>query len=354
MSFDRKKILLISSSTGGHAVPILNVYNKLKSDHDVKILHSGSMIENELFKNTIKTKIICGKLHRHQMVRNIWEGIKINLGLIQSFFMLFFSRPKLIFSKGGFCSVPVLTAARLLKIPYFIHESDIEMGLANKIAAKRAKKVFVAFPKENYKGIPNLVYSGLIIREEFENVKLPKGAKPVIMITGGSQGATKINSTIYEVLKTLNEKFKIYHQVGVNDEGKAKNISEKLENKSDYIYYTFSPEKNIEGLLKSDLIISRASATTIGEIAKLKKASILVPYKYAASDHQTKNAKMLEQKNATVVIDEDQLGGELLLKKIEYLFSNYRNIRTLGDNLYNAVKTNGLDLVVKEIKDYVK
>jgi len=354
MKDTRKKILLISSSTGGHAVPILNIYNRLKDDYDVSIFHSGSKIENELLKNANKTKIICGKLHRFQMFRNIWEGFKINIGLIQSIILLAINRPKLIFSKGGFCSVPVLYAARFLKIPYYIHESDIEMGLANKIASKAAKKVFVAFKTNNFKGFDNLVHSGLIIREEFENVKIPKGAKPVIMITGGSQGATKINDTIYEILDTLNKKYKVYHQVGINDEGKAKEISKKLSNSNDYIYYTFSTEKNIEGLLKADLVISRASATTIGEIAKLKKAAILIPYKYASSDHQTKNAKMLEQKNAAIVISEQQLGSEMLLEKIEYLFSNYKNIRTLGDNLYSAIKTDGLNIVVKEIKEFVE
>lgn len=353
MSSKVKKIVLVSSSTGGHAVPTLNVYNRLSNKFDVKIFHSGSMIENELFRGLNKTKITCGKLHRHQMIRNIWEGIKINLGLIQSIFLLIFNRPKLIFSKGGFCSVPVLTAARLLKIPYFIHESDIEMGLANKIATKGSKKVFVSFPKENYPGTKSLKYSGLIIRDEFDNIKIPKNKKPTIMITGGSQGATKINETIYKILKQLNKKFRVYHQVGINDEGKAKEMSKKQISKDDYICYTFSSEKNVEALLRSDLIISRASATTIGEIAKLKKACILIPYKYAASDHQTKNAKLLERKNAAIVISEDQLGSKMLYDKIEYLFSNIKNLTTLGNNINQSVKTDGLDVVVSEIEEFV-
>ncbi|OGD64018.1 hypothetical protein A2215_04280 [Candidatus Berkelbacteria bacterium RIFOXYA2_FULL_43_10] len=346
-------VILISSSTGGHAVPVLSVYKKLSPKYNCKIFHSGSKIENDLFVGLNKVKIVTGKIHRHQKIRNIWEVIKIIVGLKQSFLLLLFNRPKIIFSKGGFCSVPVLYAARFLRIPYFVHESDISMGLSNKMFAKKSIKAFVGFPTGNYSGIENLYYSGLIIREDFKSVKRSVMSKPTILFTGGSQGASAINKVVFEVLPKLLLKYKIIHQVGVNDKDQAADISDKLDEGSDYQFYTFS-DKQIEAMASADLIVSRASATTIGEIAKLKKATILIPYKYASDNHQLKNAKYLEKANAAVMIKEDDLSGGLLLEKIEYLFSNKENLRTLGENISKQIKTDGLEVVVKYITNQIQ
>jgi UDP-N-acetylglucosamine--N-acetylmuramyl-(pentapeptide) pyrophosphoryl-undecaprenol N-acetylglucosamine transferase len=346
-------VILVSSSTGGHAVPILSIYKKLSLKHHCKIFHSGSKIERDLFNGLNKTKIITGKIHRHQKIRNVWEVIKIIVGLKQSFLLLIFNRPKVIFSKGGFCSVPVLYAARFLRIPYFVHESDISMGLSNKMFVREAIKAFCGFPIENYNVKGNLEWSGLIIREDFRSVKKSVISKPMILFTGGSQGASAINKVVFEVLPKLLKKYKVIHQVGINDESQATEVSKKLEEDSDYQFYTFS-DKQIEAMAEAELIVSRASATTIGEIAKLKKATILIPYKYASDDHQLKNAKYLEKANAAVMIKEDDLTGNLLLEKIEYLFSNKENLSTLGENISKQIKTDGLEVVVKEIEKYCK
>ena len=141
--------------------------------------------------------------------------------------------------------------------------------------------------------------------------------------------------------------------MGVNDKDQAADISDKLDEGSDYQFYTFS-DKQIEAMASADLIVSRASATTIGEIAKLKKATILIPYKYASDNHQLKNAKYLEKANAAVMIKEDDLSGGLLLEKIEYLFSNKENLRTLGENISKQIKTDGLEVVVKYITNQIQ
>ena len=225
LSMKKYDIVLISSSTGGHAVPILSVYKKLSDKFNCKIFHSGSKIENDLFGGLNRTKIICGKIHRRQKIRNIWEAIKIVVGLKQALILMLFNRPKVIFSKGGFCSVPVLYAARFLRIPYFVHESDISMGLSNKMFSKNAKGTFVGFPVENYSGIKNLIYSGLIIREDFRaSAKKSVIAKPKILFTGGSQGASIINKTVFQILPKLLEKYQVVHQVGINDEKEAKEV----------------------------------------------------------------------------------------------------------------------------------
>jgi UDP-N-acetylglucosamine--N-acetylmuramyl-(pentapeptide) pyrophosphoryl-undecaprenol N-acetylglucosamine transferase len=315
-------------------------------------LHSGSKIENEILKGVKKKMIISGKIHRHQMIKNIWEGIKVNLGFIESLLYLMFNRPKLIFSKGGFCSVPVLSAARLLRISYFIHESDMEMGLANKIARNKAKKVYVSFPTKYYGSDEKLIYSGLIIKNELKNTGV-KNKKPTLLISGGSQGAVSIDEVAFKLIPKLIEDYIIYHQINELDEGKAKSVKRELINSNNYKYFSFSKEKMDHALMISDLIIGRAGATTIGEIAKLKKASILIPYRYAANNHQVKNVKLLERGNASIIIYEDQLDIKTLEERISYLFSDRKNLETLGKNINRLIKTNGLDVVVSEIKKFI-
>jgi len=182
----KNKIYLVSSGTGGHAAPIFLLYKKLlnKPNIDVTILHSGSDIENKLFVNTKSIRIISAKFDRNSIYKKLISYPMILAGLIQAKVLFIFKRPNLIFSKGGYGSVPVLFAARFFKIPYFLHESDSRIGLANKLFVKKAKKVFLGFPKDIYEedvSDKKYIYAGQLI-SEFPKIK--KDAKKTIYITG--------------------------------------------------------------------------------------------------------------------------------------------------------------------------
>lgn len=356
-----KKVILISSSTGGHALPLLEIYHELEKQNLIPtIFHSGSEIEREIFSGLRKRRIITGKLHRGRGFSNIFQAIKLVFGLIESFFLLIFVRPALIFSKGGFCAVPVLSVAKLFAIPYFLHESDSVIGLTNMLFLKNAKKAFLSFPLDQYeeKLGANVSYSGLIIRKSFLNAKnrpRSKGQKPTIFITGGSQGASIINKIVFEILPTLLSDFRVIHQVGIHDLDKALAVQEKLSGESvDYEVFDFSFKKAENAFVGSELVICRAGANTIGELAALSKASILIPYRYAASDHQQKNARYLEKSNAAILIREDNLTSKVLLERVKYLFSNPKNIETLGKNCSKIIKHDGLNFVTEEIVKFIK
>ena len=352
-----KKLILIAGSTGGHALPIFDIYQELKDEYQIKIFVSGSAIEHDIFKGTPRVKIISGRLNRHSFVKMLLGLFSIAIGFIEAFFYLLFNRPKLIMAKGGFLAVPVLSAAKILNIPYFTHESDSEMGLTNKKYGLSAKKLFVGFPLEVYNDAiaKKAEYSGQIIRKVFLTHKKERIYKNRIMITGGSQGARKINQQIFEILPELLKKYEILHQIGERDIIEANNILNNLNQteKTQYHTFGFSVEDIEKGMTEADLIIGRAGANTIGEIAALSKASILIPYPHAATDHQNKNAKYLEKTGSAIIIKEEVLNSKILLDIIDYLFSDKKNLEVLGKKISNAIKINGLEVISKEIKKFM-
>lgn len=353
-----KKLFLIAGSTGGHALPIFDIYNELKNDYNIKIFVSGSAIEKQIFKDSPTVKIISGRLHRHSLAKRVWGILCFAFGFIQSFFYLLLNRPKLIMAKGGFLAVPILSAAKILRIPYFTHESDSEIGLTNRKFGLGAKKLFVGFPLKMYeeKIAEKAIYSGQIVRREFVEKDRSHKLSNKIFITGGSQGSRNINNQVFENLPELLTKYEIIHQIGEKDLLRAKDTMNKLEieQKKRYHHFGFSLEDSHQNLQNADLIISRAGANTIGEIAALSKASILIPYPHAAADHQSKNAKYLEKTGSAIVIKEDVLSGKILLDRIDYLFSDPKNLHVLGQKISKAIKFNGLETVVLEIKKFME
>lgn len=350
------KIWLLSSATGGHAIPVLEVYKRLEKQKTVQplIIHSGSIIEKEIFKGTSNLISRSGKFNRHQIERNIPELFRFTSAFIRAFLMLIFYRPNLIFSKGGFNAAPFLYWARVLKIPYFLHESDSEMGAANKYFYRNSIKTFVSFPIEQYHiDESKLAYSGFIVREfaQPEN----KNSIPIILITGGSQGARAINEAIFQLLPQLVEHYQIIHHIGLNDEQKAVEFSKSLKDdlQGRYHYFVFSTEEMIDAMVRSDLIISRAGST-IAEIAALSKASILIPYPYAASNHQAKNARYLQKHGAAIVIKQEQLTDQALFDRIKFILGDRRNAEIIGKNINKCLKTDGAKMICDELLRYMK
>lgn len=350
----KSKIFLIAGSTGGHALPILFLSEGLKNlGQKVTIFVSGTVLEKELFRPYHTVKIISGKLDRHNAFNNIFGSISLLVGFIEAFFYLFFYRPKLVISKGGFLAVPVLLASRLLQIPYFTHESDSEIGLTNKMFMEGAREFFVGFPTEVYGEEikkSNAKYIGQIIRREFAETAKSNisNKKPIIFITGGSQGSKRINEVVLEIVPELLNKYQIIHQVGEYD------ISNIRFNAEGYSAFSFSIKRQIEAMISADLIIGRAGATTIGEISALKKASILIPYPYASSDHQTKNAKYMERAGGAIMIKEENLTPKLLLLRINYLMKDRKNLEVIGKNAEKAIKYNGLSEMLIRVKKIIE
>ncbi|OQA04879.1 MAG: UDP-N-acetylglucosamine--N-acetylmuramyl-(pentapeptide) pyrophosphoryl-undecaprenol N-acetylglucosamine transferase [bacterium ADurb.Bin400] len=368
----QKKVILVGGGTGGHIVPIIEIYKRLKESGEnvsVTVVGAGTEVEKHLYKSLGDSykKITTGKWKRQLTVTNLAEMGKFILGVIQSLWVVFGIRPGVIFAKGGYATLPVVVAAKLMRIPYFIHESDIEMGLVNKIASRWAKKVFVGFPLKFYPDLPvdKLEYSGPIVRSELQencSARLQTFSftndLPVIFVTGGSQGSLTINRNVAKALPELLKRYNVIHQAGANDlswlqEYKESALSSAVHKRYflvDFLKFEDGRDLMVDAICLADLVIARAGANTISELAIKGKPMILIPYKHAASDHQTKNARFLEELNAALVISDDKLTPRNIIEKIDELFLNDgRELKLLGHNAMEMYSKNGADAILQTI-----
>lgn len=363
-------IMLVGGGTGGHAGPILAIYQELKKKQpnlSVHIVGVGSEEEKYFFAGLpLYHKIKSGKLHRYLTLKNVLEFVKFGFGFIESIALLVSTKPKLIFSKGGYTSMPLISAANILGVPYLLHESDIEMGRTNKMMSKNAKKVFVNFPIQYYAGIgqDKLVWSGPILREETDGDKNTKlffkhsGQRPIIFLTGGSQGSLSLTNALIEIAPRLLDKYDIIHQAGKHSIEIAKKfwLGLSVEEKQHYYLSEFlNIEKGVDtmwaAIKAADLVITRAGST-IAEVAIIGKPMILIPWKHAAQNHQLKNAQYLVENDAAVMIEEDTFTSEALLSSINTVFA--KKDHNAGD-ASEVFPKDGVakicDYIIKEIEE---
>jgi len=371
------KILFTGGGTGGHVLPLVATTRELRRiypKNDLDIFYMGPkddfgaiLLSQEGIK--IKT-VLAGKIRRYfdfkSFLKNLLDlFIKIPAGIILAFFKVFFLGPDMIFSKGGYGSLPVVLAGRLLWIPVFLHESDVKPGLANKFLSFFARKIFVSFPKTSFFPPKKMILTGNPIRRELlEGTKEEArqlfginppagGEKPVILILGGSQGAQRINDKILEILPQLLRDFEIIHQIGEKNAGQIKAESKVVVSKDLEISYHPIPFLKEEVLKQAyaicDLIVSRAGAGSIFEIAALGKPSILVPLPEAAQNHQVENAYAYGQKGAAVILEEPNFTPNFFLEKLKFIFSNPKELEKMSQ----AAKEFAKPEAAKTIAEYI-
>ncbi|MFA5169676.1 MAG: UDP-N-acetylglucosamine--N-acetylmuramyl-(pentapeptide) pyrophosphoryl-undecaprenol N-acetylglucosamine transferase [Candidatus Paceibacterota bacterium] len=341
-----KKIVFTGGGTGGHVFPIIAVAEEMrKRDLNLDLSYIGpSDFTSETFlkKEKIRTHYISsGKIRRYFSVGSFFANLidvlfKIPFGIFQSFIIMFFTAPDLVFSKGGFGSIPVVFSAWLLRIPVFMHESDVVPGLANKIGSRFSEKVLVSFPipemeyfkKEKMIETGNPVRKDLAEgnREEAQKLFGLTYEKPVILILGGSQGSERINDVILEMLPDMLKEFEVIHQTGLNGLRRVKEESVAMIDKDLLKYYHpyfFLDERELsDAYAASDCVVGRAGAGTIFEIALVKKPSILVPLPESAQNHQVKNAYSYAKNGACLVLEEGNFIHHFFLEKLRLLLKD--------------------------------
>ena len=282
-------------------------------------------------------------------------------GLFTSFFRLArkADRPNIIFLKGGFVGLPVGLIARLFKIPYVIHESDVVAGLANRILMKKARKVAFGMPlsDEVLEKHPNYVWTGIPVSPEYKPVTQTKEMslkkafsfnpeKPLVVITGGSQGSENLNEATRIILPELLKFASVALVAGRKHYEDMVDLKryENWENaslESNFRMWEFNTAMN-ELMGAADVVVSRAGATTIAELAALKKATILVPFERLPGSHQVRNAERLRDANAVeVVMDSDMTEKPAeLLESIRHLVKSPRLRADMADNLAKEASSN--------------
>lgn len=274
--------------------------------------------------------------------------------------------PDVVFSKGGYVSLPVGLAAHSLGYPLVIHESDSVMGLSNKILAKRADKVCISYPPKSYPDIEKekLAYTGNPVRSDIYDGSKERAMTefnlhdklPVLMVVGGSQGALAINQVVSESLPKLLSKYQIIHVSGERDYDWLGFQASKLapELATNYHLHNFLSGNLKDALAVADLVISRAGNNVIAEFAALSKPAILVPLSSSANGHQVSNAKILSRMGAAMLILQDALTPRVLERKIDYLFENPEELKGLSKKIakLSSPEAAGMvaDIVVAEGK----
>jgi UDP-N-acetylglucosamine--N-acetylmuramyl-(pentapeptide) pyrophosphoryl-undecaprenol N-acetylglucosamine transferase len=314
----KRTIIFTGGGSGGHVMPALTLINKLLLEENNSIHYIGGRksIESELTKD-LDVKyfpIFTGKLRRYISIENIIDIFKVMLGTLQSILiMLRFNKNTLVFSTGGFVSVPVVVAAKLTGKRIYIHEQTTRVGLANKICSKLADKVFVSFeeslqyfPKDKveWSGYPlrDECYTDKLMRTKIRDIDVSSNEKPIMFITGGGNGSLLINESIKKNLDDLKSRFVIFHQVGKNFLSEYKEYEDE-----NYKCFDFVGDEMIDLFKASSIVISRAGAGTVCELMAINKASIYIPLKIAQKNEQYHNAMAANESCGAYVFEESQL-----------------------------------------------
>ena len=333
------RIVLTGGGSGGHLTPLVAVAKKIREKvPEVEFMFIGpdGKLEADIIgrENIPIRNIMTGKLRRYFSLKNIIDFFRIPLGIAKSLWLLLFFMPDAIFSKGGAASFPVVVAGWLYRIPILTHESDSNPGLANSMIGKFSNRVAVAYPEtEKYFPAAQVVLTGNPLREDIARGDADKAkklfslteSKKLILVLGGSQGAASINDKILNILPELLHKYQIIHQVGEANfsevERRAGEAGIKI-GREGYHVVAFLKEEILDVLAAADLVISRAGATSIAEIAANKKPAIIIPLETSASDHQRMNAYSLARIGGCVVMEDNNMGEHMLLEKIDQIMND--------------------------------
>lgn len=362
-----KKYFITGGGTGGHIYPAVSVINAL--------------IDNNVDKNNIyylgnkkNLEYEIAKKNEYQFLSYGAKGMPRKFGIKFIFWMfgLFFStikavyyvlkyRPDVVFATGGYVCAPILFASLLFKVPYVLHDSDIQPGIVTRIFAPFAKSISLSFEdaKSAIKS-KNIFVNGNPIRQEFKTISKKQARDELglkddftILIMGGSLGARNINNSSFKILKEYANKegIEIIWQTGKkNFDDVTKKILEQFRGGlPDNLILQPYFDRMYLALLSSDLVISRAGSLSLSEICACSLPSVLVPYPYAACDHQKKNAISMQKNNIALMIEDKDCNNESLFNAVDKLMNDKKLLSDLSYNAFKAAKLNAVEKIIEQI-----
>lgn len=368
-------IVFTGGGSGGHFYPIIAIAEAMRDlvrekrlvEPKLYYLAPTSFDEKALFENGITyIHIPAGKVRRYASIRNFTDSFITIFGLVSALFTLFRLYPDVVMSKGGYGSVPTVLAARLLRIPVVIHESDAKPGRANLLASKWATKIAISF-ESAAKFFPEKVQNkiartGIPIRKALMRVEA-EGARqylglesgvPTIFILGGSQGATNINEIVLLALPDLVSLANIIHQTGQANFKSVQDIASvvltKNPNASRYHPINYLDEVSMQRSASiADIVVSRAGANSIAEIGLWKKPAILIPIPESVSHDQRTNAYAYARTGAAVVIEEENLTPHLIVSEIKRIINDPALSKRMGASAQGFTDPDASRILANEI-----
>lgn len=350
-----KKIVMTGGGTAGHVTPNIALFDSLQKDgYEINYIGSYEGIEKGLIedKKIPYYGISSGKFRRYRSWKNLTDPFRVLHGFFQARRLLGRIRPNVVFSKGGFVSVPVVMAAKTRHIPVIIHESDLTPGLANKLAMPSATKVCCNFPETlPYLPKEKAVLTGSPIRQGLlhGNKQAAKdfcgftGDLPILMVMGGSIGSVYINNAIRECIDTLLTKYQIIHLCGKG------NIDESLKDKKGYAQFEYISENLPDLFAAADLVVARAGANSICELLALHKPNILIPLSRNASrGDQILNANSFAKQGFSAVLEEEEVTSEKLMATIDDVMAHRSKYI---DAMKNSGQMNAIETIMGLIEE---
>lgn len=347
------KIVFTGGGSAGHVTPNIAIIESLGSEWDVHYIGSFTGIEKEIIeKNNIPySGISSGKLRRYMSKENMFDIGRVVRGIWQARRVLKQINPKLVFSKGGFVTVPVIFAAKSLRIPVFLHESDLTPGLANRIAMRFSDKIFTSF-EEAARHFPEkkTVVSGSPIRKALFQGNASQGKiylrfndeRPILTIMGGSLGAKKVNEAIRTLLPKLTSHFQVVHICGKGQ------VDSKYENKEGYRQFEYITEELPDILAATDLVLTRGGSNAIFEFLSLHIPMLIIPLpKTQSRGDQILNAISFYEKGYALMLEEENVTSETLLSRLGELQDKREKII---DNMKKSQDSKAVTVILSEIQ----
>lgn len=356
----KSKIVLTGGGTAGHVSPNIALISSLEADGwEVVYIGSNYGIEKQLVSEVgiPYYGISSGKLRRYFSWQNFIDPFKVIKGIFDAYFAIAKIKPKVVFSKGGFVTVPVIFSSWLQRIPVIIHESDFSSGLANRISIPFATKVCVTFPetvKHLAKYASKVKHTGLPIRPEILQGNVDKGRAlcgfnadlPILFVVGGSTGSAKINQAVRSVLDTLTQNYQVVHACGKG------NLDSNLREHQHYQQFEYLGTELADILAIADLVVSRSGANAVFEFLTLRKPNLLIPLsKLSSRGDQILNAKSFQARGYSAVLFEEDLTSESLLSAIADL--DTRRDEYI-ENMNKSKDTNAIVQIIALIKSVAK
>lgn len=353
-----KKIVLTGGGTAGHVTPNLALIPRLQADGwEIHYLGAADSPEENLIRDVPDVAfhpISVGKLRRYFDVKNFSDPFRVIKGIGQSRRLIKQIRPNVVFSKGGFVSVPVVYGAAMNRVPIVIHESDMTPGLANRLSIPFAKAECCTFPEAVNYARGKGVHTGTPIRPEILSGSRRNGLKrfgfdesrPVLMVMGGSTGAQAINQALWQALPMLTDNFQILHLCGKG------NTNSSFAGTRNYVQREYLNDEMADAYACADVMVSRAGANALCEILAARKPALLIPYpKSASRGDQLLNAESFRQRGLSQVLQQEDMTPETLTRAIEQLYHDRGNLYAAMD----AEPTgNGIDAVLEQIYKYAR
>ena len=350
-----RKIVLTGGGTAGHVTPNIALIPALKKEgYEIHYIGSYDGMERAMIENLgiNYIGISSGKLRRYKSVKNLTDPFRVLKGYNESVKVLKRIKPDVVFSKGGFVTVPVVFAAKKCRIPAIIHESDMSPGLANKLCIPKADYVLANFPEALEKLPKNKgILSGTPIRQELFKGEREKGLKfcgftgekPVLLVVGGSLGALAVNEAVRKILPEITQKFDVVHLCG---KGKA---DDNLKEVKGYAQFEYINEEMKDIFKITDIAISRAGANAICELLALRIPNILIPLPAKASrGDQILNANSFKNQGFSEVLDEEDITEEGLL---DIIYRTYDNSEEYINNMKNSPQTDSIKIIMDLINN---